>query len=370
MTLTPLRINRRVFFWGGSLALIGACSPTAPDLQLPSREQADPLRKYRVAEFAPYSSWARHIHESTMRDAPDILAISGGGEDGAFGAGLLNGWSARGDRPRFDVVTGISAGALIAPFAFLGPAYDAQLKQVFTEFGGDDVLRRRGLPGLLGSSVYDTKPMADLLRTFVAADIIDAIAERHHNGARLFVVTSNLDTARADIWNMGALAVDGQDDLLRSIVLASSALPAVFPPVPISYRDKSGQIYRETHLDGGLNMQFLAIPEATPALARNRQGRLFILINNTIDPAPQSVPRSIIGISTHSLSTLVRSSARSGLRAAELAASDSQLQVFAVSVEPDSPVVYDPSERFSLDYMIPLFDYGYQRGLAGDIWSD
>lgn len=162
---------------------------------------------------------------------------------------------------------------MIAPFALLGPAYDVRLKQIFTEFGSENILRRRGLPGLLGSSVYDTEPMAHLLSTFIDGGLTDAIADRHRNGARLFVATSNLDTGRADVWNMGALAVDGQDDLLQSIMLASSALPAVFPPVPIGYQDQCDKIYRETHLDGGLNLQFLSISEATPALDRNREGR-------------------------------------------------------------------------------------------------
>jgi len=71
------------------------------------------------------------------------LALSGGGADGAFGAGVIVGWTASGKRPEFALVSGVSIGALIAPYAFLGPSYDAQLRENFESITAADVFEDR-----------------------------------------------------------------------------------------------------------------------------------------------------------------------------------------------------------------------------------
>jgi predicted acylesterase/phospholipase RssA len=164
----------------------------------------------------------------------NILALSGGGEHGAFGAGLLIGWSETGQRPTFDIVTGISTGALMAPFAFLGPAYDQRLKAVYTENSFHSLLSGNALTGLFGEGLYSTKPLQKIVARQVDETMLADIAVAHRQGRRLFVVTTNLDAQRPVLWNMGAIATSGRPealDLFRKVLLASASVPGVFDPI-------------------------------------------------------------------------------------------------------------------------------------------
>src|SRR5215510_13216268 len=191
------------------------------------------------------------------------LAVSGGGSDGAFGAGLLVGWSEAGTRPKFDVVTGVSTGALIAPLAFLGSAYDPQLKEVYTSYGVNEIARRRPLIFVAAeASVADNAPMARLIERYVTREFLDQDAAEHRKGRRLLIGTTHLDAQRPVIWNMGEIASRGDEQaatLFRRIMLASAAIPGVFPPVLISV-EQDGKMYDEMHVDGGVASQVFIFP--------------------------------------------------------------------------------------------------------------
>jgi hypothetical protein len=163
----------------------------------------------------------------------DYLALSGGGSDGAYGAGVIVGWTESGTRPEFDLVTGVSAGALIAPFAFLGPAYDQQLKEIYTAYSTEELLRPQMLKGLLGgSSLYDISGLEGLIAHYVNEQLLAAIAREHRKGRWLLIATSNLDAQRPVIWNLGAIASSGRPDairLFRRVLLASAAIPKSRP---------------------------------------------------------------------------------------------------------------------------------------------
>src|SRR6516225_5301576 len=131
------------------------------------------------------------------------LILSTGGSDGAFGAGLLNGLSEAGKRPDYAVVTGVSTGALMAPFVFAGPRYDAALKAVYTQTSAADVFEVGGT----GESFLDTWPLKDLIAKEITPALIADIAAAHQAGRRLFIVTTDLDAGRSVVWNMGAIAV-------------------------------------------------------------------------------------------------------------------------------------------------------------------
>lgn len=180
----------------------------------------------------------------------DILAISGGGADGAFGAGLLCGWTEHGDRPQFKLVTGISTGSLIAPFAFLGPEYDARLKEVYTTVTTKNIYRVRNLLKMLRSdSIADTWPLAELAAKSMDDDMLRAIAAEHQKGRRLFVGTTNLDAQRLTIWDMGAIASVGTPEaykLFRRILLASASIPVMFPPFISKLRRQGTNTTRST----------------------------------------------------------------------------------------------------------------------------
>lgn len=193
--------------------------------------------KYTKAKPAPVSN---------------LLALSGGADDGAFGAGLLVGWSAQGTRPQFDLVTGISAGALIAPFAFLGRAYDDKLAGLFTSYSADQIYQANILSGLFGgNALADSAPLASLIEHYVDPPLLRRIAEERAKGRFLLVGTTNLDAQRPVYWDMGKIAARGDRralELFRKVLLASASIPGIFPPVLIEV-EAGGQGYQEMHVE-------------------------------------------------------------------------------------------------------------------------
>lgn len=364
-------MTRRGMLAGCAATGLTACTSTIakPVMPLPETE-VDPLARIRLSAAGGRKEWARHLHQSRSGNGPFVLALSGGGEDGAFGAGALAGWSATGARPQFDIVTGVSTGALIAPFAFLGPEYDDDLRRVFTGHDADDIMKFKPLHVLFSDALYDTTPLKNLIAEFTPPAFMRAIAARHAGGARLFVVTSDLDRAQASVWDMGEIAKSGQYELFRAIMRASTALPGMFSPVELKYAVED-IIYSETHIDGGVHMQFLAVPEYA-YLAPDRKlsgGKMYLLINNTLDPAPIAVSRSALGISQQALTTTGRASARAGVTATQMFARANGIDLSVASINPEAGIVYDASQRFSSPYMIALYQHGLARGKGNTLWS-
>ncbi|MBT0956395.1 patatin-like phospholipase family protein [Alphaproteobacteria bacterium KMM 3653] len=366
----PNTPNRRHILAGLAALPLAACAAPIAKLSAPDPSGPDPLAKFRLPARATTAQWQTHLHAPSLARGPNVLALSGGGEDGAFSAGALNGWTGRGTRPAFDMVTGVSTGALIAPFAFLGSDYDATLREIFTEHDAADIMRFRGLQILASDALYDTSPLANLIKAYTPPQVMQAIARRHDAGARLFAVTANLETSRGVVWNMGALAKAGLYDLFRGIMRASSALPGLFPPVTLQF-DAGGETFRETHIDGGVQMQFLAMPQAAftaPRRAANG-GHIYVLINNTLTPEPSAVAHTPLAISQQALTTMIRSSAAISLRSTRLLARENNLGFSFASVAPEVGATFDPAERFASDYMRRLYNHGLDRMTQGTLWG-
>lgn len=364
-------LSRRNVLAGLTATALTACTSgtKTPVLTLP-KGAGDPLARIRLSANAGRAEWAQHLHRNGLGRGPSVLALSGGGEDGAFGAGALAGWSATGQRPDFDIVTGVSTGALIAPFAFLGPESDADLRRVFTGHDAGDIMKFKPLHVLFSDALYDTTPLANLIAEFTPPSFMRAIAKRHTAGARLFVVTSDLDRAQASVWDMGEIAKSGQYDLFRAIMRASAALPGMFSPVELRY-SVDDVTYSETHIDGGVHMQFLAVPEYA-FLSPDRKisgGEMYLLINNTLDPAPVAVSRSALGISQQALTTTGRATAQAGVAATQMFARANGVDLSVASIDAGAGIVYDASERFSSPYMIALYQHGLARGKDHTLWS-
>ena len=237
----------------------------------------------------------------------DLLGISGGGENGAFGAGLLNGWTERGDRPTFFLVTGISTGALTAPFAFLGSARDAQLKSVYTDITLDDVLVRRSyVAALWNGGMADNSPLFRTISRYLGETLLADIAQAYDSGRLLLIGTSDLDAQMPVIWNIGAIAKSEHPkapDTIRRILLASFAISGAFSPVLFDVM-LDGQSYQELHVDGGAFAQVFLYP---PSVSRFRQERMarrlpvaparaWVIRNGRRDPEWASVDRRTLGI--------------------------------------------------------------------------
>ena len=206
----------------------------------------------------------RSVVSRTRAQQPVVLALSGGGADGAFGAGLLTGWTARGNRPQFTFVTGASAGALMAPFAFLGPRYDEILRGVFASGEMANLLQSDGLAGLFGAGLFKTAPLRDLIARHVDDALLAAVAREYQTGRRLYIVTTNLDAQRTAIWDMGKIASSsdpGALELFRNVMTASASIPGVFSPMLIDV-EAQGKRFAEMHVDGGVTTNVLILPEA------------------------------------------------------------------------------------------------------------
>ena len=300
-----------------------------------------------------------------------FLAVSGGGDNGAFGSGLLNGWSATGTRPEFKIVTGVSTGALIAPFAFLGPAYDAQLREVYTTMTPDRVFRQRGYPAaLFDDAMADTTPLAKLIAKYANQDLLDAIANEYRKGRLLLIGTTNLDAQRPVIWNIGAIAASGRPgalDLVRKILRASSAVPAAFQPVLIDV-ELDGRKYQELHVDGGAIAQLFLYPPSIDlgSIGVKRERHAYIIRNARLDPDYAVTERQTISIAGRAVSTMLSASGRNDVLRTYFVTQRDGVDYNLAYIGTDFNVT--EKGQFEQPYMQALYNYGYQQAVAGQPW--
>lgn len=310
-----------------------------------------------------------------MGEAPrqiQVLALSGGGKYGAYSAGLLNGWSRSGKRPTFDVVTGVSTGALIASFAFVGPKYDRRLEELYTTLTTRDVIRRRPLFGVANDAVYSSEPLAALIEREVTECFLGEVRAAHVAGRRLFVGTTNIDTSRAVIWDMGAIAASRRPDRLhhfRQVLLASASVPGALPPVriPVTY---NGCGYVELHGDGGaaqelfLRGTMLGIDpdQVRPGRKPLEGSDLYVVLAGKLYADGYLVEPNTFKLGAAAASSVLYAQTRSDLARLYTLASMTGMRYHQASLSPDVPTTggsleFDPAE------MRRLFDAGYCDGL-------
>lgn len=307
----------------------------------------------------------------------DILCISGGGDDGAFGAGLLTGWTDAG-RPDFMMVTGVSTGALTAPMAFLGKPYDARLRDAYTLVSKRDILVIKPLLAIFRSdSVTDNRPLTKLLEKYIDQEMIDKIAIEHRNGRRLLVGTTDLDAQRPVIWDMGAIAASGHPDRLkffRRILQASASIPVVFPPVYMDVQ-VAGKRYEEMHVDGAVTAQVFMYGQGVDMqqllrlqkVATPWPTRVFVIRNARLLPEYGAPDASVTDIAAKSVLTLTKAHSRGDV-----------LRLYAISQwnNYDFNLAYVPetfalqsSEPFDRKYMNTLYKTAYEMGRNGYAWA-
>jgi len=327
-----------------------------------------------LIEAAKASAVREKAYLTTLgdRSLPPVafLALSGGGDNGAFGAGLLNGWTAAGTRPEFKLVTGISTGALIAPFAFLGPAYDGVLKRVYTEVSRKDILTMRSmLAAITNDAIADSAPLGQILRQEVNATFLAAIAAEHAKGRLLLIGTTDLDAQRPVIWNIGALAASGKPEALKlfhQILRASAAIPGLFQPVMIDV-ELDGKKFQEMHVDGGTMAQLFLYPPTLEAGRLLRRKRVAYIIRNArLDPDYAKAVRQTISIAGRAINTMLAASGHNDI-----------LRTYFISLRDgvDYNLAYigidftvEKKGEFEQAYMQALFQYGYDQARAGREW--
>jgi hypothetical protein len=310
----------------------------------------------------------------------NALALSGGGQHGAFGAGFLIGATASGNRPRFKLITGISTGALIAPFAFLGPEYDFQLKEAFTSIDSSNIMEMNSLKGIAGGESFaNTGPLAGLIERYFDEKFIRAVATAHQEGRRLYIGTTNLDTQKLIIWNMGLIAVSGSPytvELFQKVILASASIPAAFPPVLINV-EVDGEVYDEMHVDGGTRAQVffyggtVDLKAAALSAGLNYEmpnlSNLYIIRNGNLPAEPEIIERKLVTIIGRAIDTMIKSAAEGDLYRIYAFTRREDIGFHYVDIPDDLKI--EPEEAFDPVAMAALFDAGYKLGLNPDPWE-
>jgi predicted patatin/cPLA2 family phospholipase len=308
-----------------------------------------------------------------------LLALSGGGDNGAFGAGVLCGWTEHGDRPRFKLVTGISTGALIAPFAFLGSEYDTRLK-LYTMVTQGEIFRRKSLlTALWRDSLADTRPLADLIAKYIDEPMLQAIAREHKKGRRLFIGTTQFDAQRLVIWNMGAIAASGHPEalkLFRKILLASASIPGFFPPQYFKVEAVS-RSYEEMHVDGGTMAQVILYEAALKPFTEMEKimevklmGRpkvLYIIRNGRIMPSWDKVRPRLVPIASRAIDTLIKVQGVGDLYRLMAFARRDKMDFNLAAIPRD--FTPSPGDMFNQEYMNRLFDLGFEIAKKGYPWK-
>jgi predicted acylesterase/phospholipase RssA len=339
--------------------------------QLPARIPftASEAAAAAIADMPDARFWADSVPDFTAalpQQPGPWLALSSGGADGAFGAGLLTGLSAAGKRPDYAVVTGVSTGALMAPFVFAGSHYDDALRAAYTKVSAADIFE----VGSTGESFVDSWPLKDLIAKQITPELFADVAAAHRGGRRLFIVTTDLDAERSVVWNMGAIAAHAADknggdaalNLFRTVLLASSAIPGGFPPVLIDV-EADGKRFQEMHVDGGVGGQFFVGPAAVMAATADYRlpaTALYVVINSGLQPDFQAVDRATPSILTKTVGAAVKVDTRLMIDRAYLTAKRLRIEFNVASI----PADFNVKSRGPFDpgYMSALFQAGYDMG--------
>jgi len=357
---------------------IEATIPGIPGARFWVDKESEPFLREALLSFEKEKAHLASIGHTGALPPVSFLAVSGGGDNGAFGAGLMKGWTEHGDRPVFKGVTGVSTGALIAPLAFLGPEYDDTLTEAYTAITQADIFESRGLllAALFEDALADTVPMSKMIERYVTQDLLDAIAVEYEKGRLLFIGTTNLDARRPNVWNMTAIAASKSPNalpLFRKILLASAAVPGAFPPVMINV-EVDGKSYQEMHVDGGAMAQVFLYPPSLhiaqqSAIAQaQRERRVYIVRNARLDPEWADVERRTFSIAGRAISSLIHSQGIGDLYRIYLTTQRDGIDYNLAFIGADFDFEHD--EEFDQEFMGALYKYGYSLGSQGYPWRN
>ena len=361
-----------------SLLGLQGCAPQLVIREAKTSPQTDAPNAIRTLgtdqRFSTVSaqSIARRLHALDTGKPLNILALSGGGADGAFGAGALVGLTRSGSRPQFSVVTGVSAGALIAPYAFLGPAWDEQLIDIYTTGRAEHLLQPRGLGALFASSTYSGTPLKELVDRYATDALIQAVAREAAKGRLLLVATTEVGTGEPVVWDLGSIAMNGGPGakaLFRDVLVASASIPGMFPPVVIRVQEQEA-LYDEVHVDGSITVPFfvpLALAEPLQDdIGRARGAAVYVIIDGRLSEEPLAVRLRARTILSRSVSAGLNHMLRTTL---ELTATNAELRGAKLKYAA-IPTTYPEAAAFDFraETMRSLFRYGYECARADRLW--
>jgi predicted acylesterase/phospholipase RssA len=360
-----------------SLLTLQGCAPAAiMETKAAQGEAPNSIRKLGPDQrFSTVSSdsVARRLRAVRTGQPVSILALSGGGADGAFGAGALVGLTHTGSRPQFSVVTGVSVGALIAPYAFLGSAWDDKLVEVYTSGRAEHLLKSRGLGVLFGSSVYRGAPLRELVDRYATDALVQAVAHEAATGRLLLVATTDVWTGEPVVWDLGSIAMNGGPgarELFRDVLVASASVPGLFPPVVIRVHEED-LLLEEVHVDATFTMPFFVplafVKPPGDSIDPSQRASMYIIVDGQLSERPLAIRLRTRPILSRSVSAGLNHMLRTTLEltAANAELEGAQLKFAAI------PVAYPPLDPFDFHTakMRSLFRYGYECAQAGRLWT-
>lgn len=387
-------MDRKILFSLLVLPVFFICSgcatirhPVPPDLV--DKVQVGNMPEVRVMMGEHHTILQDNLLESVKQEDPKdfpagpdgtkvypILAISGGGANGAYGAGLLKGWSKEGSRPKFKIVTGVSTGALIAPFAFMGKEYDYELEKCYTTMSTKNVMSAKfPLMVLFGNSLESNAPLAKTISGLIDGKILEKIAAEHRKGRRLFVGTANLDAMKFVVWDMGAIACRGDVKLFRKVILASAAIPMIFPP-SVFHVQADGKTYDELHADGGTLTQVFTVYkllDGMQATAKSMnidpatiKSKIYIVRNGYMSSTYKKVKDNLSSLAERSFDMIIDAQGLGDAYRLYAYAKQGGNDYNLAYIPPD--FVQNAKEMFDPLEMKRLFDRGYADAVGGYDW--
>jgi hypothetical protein len=341
-------------------------------LDVPAQADAEDLAG--LADLTKAAEAARLKRGAASTAVPrNVLCLSGGGSYGAYSAGVLVGMTRCGCRPQFDVVTGISTGALIAPFAFLGPQYDGEVERFYTTLKNDDIYKMQVVRGLVSSSLASNAPLAKQLDQTLTPEIMAEIACEHQKGRRLYVGTTELEGKRFVVWDIGAIACRGDRELIKKILLGSAAIPGFFPPSEIGV-NVDGRCLVEKHVDGGVSQALFFRPPYVPpeqrrqAAAADMAGtNVYAIVAGKIYADPEVMKMRALTIAGKCVSTIIYAQTRGDLQRLWTLSvlTGMNLNIAAIPAEfaaPNDCTEFDPVD------LRRMFDEGVRQVCCGTAW--
>ncbi len=387
--------NQQYLFFLLSLLFISGCS-TVPDYTpVPEHlvNKVEPMGIPEIRAWGDVNDYVIGTYGETVLSRQDaaglllnedgsfkeanMLTLSGGGENGAFGAGILKAWSDSGSRPEFLAVTGISTGAIISVFAFLGTDYDDQLTSFYTSTDAKDLYVKKGfLAAITSLSLFDTSQFESKVRDTINPELLSRTAEAYEQGRILLIGTTNLDVQRMAIWDMGYIAsleTPEAEKLFEDIVLASASIPGMFPAVPVNV-EYEGEQYQEIHVDGGVVRQVFLLPDEisiTPELLTypERDRNLFVIRNGEFKASYKQTELKLLSITGRSISTLLKYQGRGDVMRLYNKAHEANMNFNMAYIDDDFEREDLSSDSFEKEYMQALFDYGYTKFQLGNLWK-
>lgn len=325
-----------------------------------------------ITGYDPSSGFAKMAEAKPEGEAFNYLALSGGGVDGAFSAGVLNAWSESGERPKFDVVTGVSTGALVSVFAYLGEDYDDELKNYYTATPLEEMFRLNSIFSMFSQrALIDTQGFEGKVRDAITYEMMQKLAEERSKGRVLLVGTTNLDNEKMAIWDIGKIAQVGTDDartLIQEVIIASSTIPGAFPAKLITI-DDGVHSYDEMHVDGGVSRQVFLVPQWARHDIPNfgREQNIYVIRNSRLKPTYQPVPYEFADISSRSLSALIRNQGVGDVEFLYHFSQENEFNFKLAYIDSD----FEPNREQSEEaYMQDLYKHGYQLKLEEQLWTE